>query len=126
MFDDDVIAELSKLKAQALEASAHNDRDFYAGYLADDAIAIMPIGMAGKEAVLASMVGDKAPFAALRIENETITPLGPDAGVVTYIAIYPAPGGGERRVAATTVYHRRNGKWQGILYQQTPLADRQG
>ena len=121
MTDKDVVSELSKLKEEALTASAHNDRKFYAGYLADDAVAILPVGMAGKQQVLDSMVGDKAPFSALRIENEKITPLGDDTGLVTYVAVYPSDGGGERKVAATTVYQRRNGKWQGVLYQQTPL-----
>jgi len=113
-------SELTRLKEQALVASARNDRDFYAGHLADDARAILPIGVLDKAAVLASMTGDRAPFAANRVEDTIVRPIGDCAGVVTYRAIYEGEGG-EFAVVATTVYERCAGHWRGVLYQQTPV-----
>ena len=116
----DVASELAELKDRALKASSENDRDFYASYLADDAVAILPFGQLSKAQVLGSMVGAKAPFSAKRIEDTDIKVLGPDVGVVTYKAIYDRDGR-EFAVAATTVYRRQDGRWQGVLYQQTRL-----
>jgi hypothetical protein len=122
MIQAQVISELRELKDKAVAASAVNDRDFYESYLDDAAVAILPLGMLRKEQVLASMTGEKAPFAAKRIEEEKILPLGSDAGIVTYKATNDGPKG-EFSVLATTVYAKRGGRWRGMLYQQTPLGD---
>jgi len=112
-------SELRALKDRALAASAINDRAFYASYLADDARAILPSGVLDKQGVLASMGGHRAPFAALRIEDTTVRVIGEDAGVVGYRAIY-ARAGQEYSVLVTTIYERRDGRWLGVVYQQTP------
>lgn len=121
MSDHDIIRELSALKDRALKASAENDREFYDGYLDADAIAILPQGRFDKSQVLGSMTGDKAPFSAKRVEDIVIRPLGSDAALVTYNAIYDRADN-EVTVAVTTIYHRTHDRWKGILYQQTPLA----
>jgi hypothetical protein len=56
-----------------------------------------------------------------RIEDVEVRPIGEDAGIVTYNAIYDRDGR-EAMVAATTVYVRGRDGWKGILYQQTPIA----
>ena len=117
-----ITSELRELKDKAVAASAVNDRNFYESYLDDAAIAILPLGMLRKEQVLASMTGEKAPFAAKRIEDEKIVPLGSDAGIVTYKATYDGPKG-EFSVLVTTVYAKRGGRWRGMLYQQTPIGN---
>jgi hypothetical protein len=121
MSNQEIVRELSALKDRALKASAENDREFYDDYLDADAIAILPQGRFDKSQVLASMTGDKAPFSAKRVEDIVIRPIGTDAAIVTYNAIYDRDGG-EITVAATTIYHRGPGGWKGILYQQTPLT----
>lgn len=102
-----------------MAASALNDRAFYTDYLADDARAILPTGVLDKRGVLASMAGDRAPFTALRIEDTTVRVIGEDAGVVGYRAIYDRAGQ-ECSVLVTTTYERRDGRWLGVVYQQTP------
>jgi ketosteroid isomerase-like protein len=121
MTDAEDIAELLRLKEAALDASARGDADFYAGYLADDAIAITPRGIADKAAVVAAAaVGG---FRSLGVDDVRAWKLGPDTGAVSYVARFPAGEGAERRVLTCTVYRREaDGRWSGVIYQQTPLA----
>ena len=113
-------AELREVKDRALAAAAGNDRGFYADYLADNARAILAGGVLDKEAILASMTGERAPFAALRIEETIVRPIGDRAGVVSYRAVYDRDGR-EYTVVATTVYEKHDGRWRGVVYQQTPV-----
>jgi hypothetical protein len=112
----DVAGILRSLKDQALAATRNRDQDFYRGYLADDAVAVLPAGIFDKAAVLAALAGPQVPFQASKIEDTRVTVLGLDSGIVTYRATLASGA-----VFVTTVYARRNGTWQGILYQQTAL-----
>lgn len=118
---DNIVEELTALKERALRASAENDRDFYDSYLDDSAIAILPFGRIDKSGVLDAMTGTKAPFSATRVENTLIVPLGEEAAVVTYDAVYERDGA-EQVVVATTVYRKNPDGWKGVLYQQTPIS----
>lgn len=113
---EQIEATLLGLKDQALAATRDRDQDFYRGYLADDAIAVLPAGVFDKAAVVAALGAARVPFQSSKVENTQVIVLNPDAGVVTYRAEL-ASG----QVFVTTVYARRNGVWQGVLYQQTPL-----
>jgi hypothetical protein len=113
---EDIEATLLTLKDQALAATRDRDQDFYGGYLADDAVAILPAGVFDKAAVVAALSSARVPFQSSKVEDTRVMVLGPDAGVVTYRATL-ASG----QVFVTTVYARRNGLWKGVLYQQTPL-----
>ena len=112
----DVEATLRSLKDQALAATRDRDQDFYRGYLSDDAVAVLPAGVFDKESVVAALGAPRVPFQSSTVQDTRVTVLGPDAGLVTYRATLSA---GE--VFVTTVYVRRDGAWQGVLYQQTPL-----
>jgi hypothetical protein len=113
---EEIEATLRSLKDQALAATRDRDQDFYRGYLADDAVAILPAGVFDKAAVVAALGSSQVPFQSSRVADTRVKVLGPDAGVVTYRATLAS---GE--VFVTTVYARRDGTWQGVLYQQTPL-----
>jgi hypothetical protein len=114
---EDIAATLSALKDQALTATRERDQEFYRGYLADDAVAVLPAGVFGKEDVIASLGASQVPFQSSKIEDTRVRVLGPDTGIVTYRATL-ATG----VMLVTTVYARRDGTWQGVLYQQTPLS----
>ena len=113
---DDIEADLRSLKDRAIAATRDRDQEFYRGYLADDALAVLPAGVFDKTAVVAALGAPSVPFQASTIEDTRVIVLGPDAGVVTYRA-----GLATGEVFVTTVYARRGGVWQGVLYQQTPL-----
>jgi hypothetical protein len=111
--------ELLKLKQDALDASARQDGDFYAGYLADGARAITPAGVAGKEQVVAA--ARAGGFRSVAVDDTQVTLLTDDVGLVTYRATFARPDGATFDVITTTVYQRVDGVWKGVLYQQTPL-----
>jgi hypothetical protein len=116
----DDIARLLRLKDAALDASARGDSDFYDGYLADDALALTPGGIADKAAILGAAAAGG--FRSSGVDDVRAALLTRDVGVVTYVAAYPAADGGTRHVLTSTIYRRDKGEWKGVLYQQTPLA----
>jgi hypothetical protein len=110
--------ELLDLKHAALDASARCDAEFYRRYLADDAVAVTPAGITDKQGVVAS--AKNGGFRSIAVQDTKVVVLDQDAGMVTYRATF-ATDSGNRDVFVSTVYRRRNGTWQGVLYQQTPL-----
>jgi hypothetical protein len=112
--------ELQALKAAAIRATADADAAFYKDYLAEDAIGVTPMGIFNKSQILDAMAGGQA-FKSSKIENSRAKALGPDAGLVTYEATFGRPGAEARSLFVSTLYERRNGKWKGVFYQQTPL-----
>jgi hypothetical protein len=119
MPNETVEQELLHLKDQALDATRSRDQAFYRRYLSDDATAVVPAGTFTKDQIVAAMAAGT--FQSSGIADERVISLGPDAGVVTYVATF---GDGEqtRKAFVTTVYRRSAGAWQGVFYQQTPLA----
>ena len=117
MTDTHITEQLRELKAGALRATRESDVDFYDGYLAEDATAILPYGTFDKAAVLAQVARPQPDFRATAIEDEHIDVLSDDCGLVRYTAVYPG-----RRMAVATVFLRREGEWRAVLYQQTALT----
>jgi hypothetical protein len=109
--------ELLALKEQALQATKASDSAFYEEYLDDDAIAVVPFGVFDKKAIVKQMSSPNPAFRSSKVEDTRVFPLTPDSGLVTYRARY-----GEKDVLVTTVYAKRNGRWKGVFYQQTPLT----
>ncbi|OLB74504.1 MAG: hypothetical protein AUI14_23250 [Actinobacteria bacterium 13_2_20CM_2_71_6] len=114
---DDVESVLLSLKEQALAATKRGDGEFYRGYVADDAVAIVPVGVFDKAGIVAAMSAPGGGFQSTSITDTRVKVLNDDTGIVTYVAEFPGRGS----VFVTTVYVRRDGQWQGVLYQQTPL-----
>ena len=85
---DEVEATLLSLKDQALTATRERDQDFYRGYLADDAVAVLPAGVFDKTAVVAALGAPQVPFQSSKIEDTRVVVLGPDTGIVTYRVLY--------------------------------------
>jgi hypothetical protein len=116
---DAIAAELLRLKNGAIQATRDSDVAYYDAYAADDAIGIFPWGTFDKAAVLAQVAQPQPPFQSLGIEDEQVMVLTEDCGVVRYTALYPS-----RRVAVSTLFLRRNDRWQAVVYQQTVLDPR--
>ena len=114
-------AKLLALKDAALAATKRADGAFYRGYLADDAVAVVPAGIFDKEQVVSAMAQGSA-FRSRNVQDVRATALSPESGLVTYRATFEGRDGKLSEVFVTTVYERREGVWQGILYQQTPLV----
>jgi ketosteroid isomerase-like protein len=117
-----VTDDLIRLKNEALAATQRADGDFYAGYLADDAVAITPYGVFDKAAVVAQMGSTSSSFKSESVDDVRAVELSPTSGVVSYRANYAARGDAPATsVYVTTVYRRDADGWKGVVYQQTPV-----
>ena len=113
---EEVRRRLLELKDQALAATRRADGGFYRGYLAEDTLAITPFGVFGKEQVVAQMSTPSSSFRSSAVTDVRAFPYTADCGLVTYRASYPRGD-----VWVSTLYLRRDGIWQGVFYQQTPV-----
>ncbi len=120
--EQETIRQIVDMERQAKEASLHRDADFSLRTLAEDYVAITPLGMVTtkEEAVLARRSGQ------LRYESMNITDmvvrLYGDTAVVTARADVKGHQLGEDFSGPyryTRVWVRRNGHWQTVSYQAT-------
>ncbi len=114
------------LKTELLELEdafwrAAGDRERYAANLAPDAIHILPgWGVAGRDPVLDAVAGAE-PWRTFAIDAPDVVSLGADAAALVYTARAQRAGSPVYAAAVTSVYRRRDGEWQLVLHQQTPL-----
>ena len=118
---EDVKSVLLLLKEQALEATKNADANFYENYLDDSAIAIVPIGIFDKKAIVQQMGSANSQFKSSQIDDTKAIVLTPESGIVTYKATYIKADQTSFEVFVTTVYSKINGVWKGVFYQQTPI-----
>ncbi|HTU68169.1 MAG TPA: nuclear transport factor 2 family protein [Steroidobacteraceae bacterium] len=118
-FETEIEVVLLALQAASVRALERGDTVFYAEYLADDAICVMPEGVLTKQRVLA-MLKDGG-FRASKIEDARAIALSDDAGMVTYRASIEAPGAAAREMFVSTLFRRYEEGWKGVFYQQTVL-----
>ena len=118
---EDIKSTLLSLKEQALEATKNADAKFYENYLDDNAVAIVPVGIFDKKAIVEQMSSKNSQFKSSKIEDTKAMVLTPESGIVTYKATYQKKDKSFYEVFVTTVYAKINGTWKGIFYQQTPI-----
>ncbi len=101
---------------------AAGDRNRYSTRLAADAIHVFPgWGVADRDAVLAG-VADASPWHRFEIEHPRVVRLGDQAAALVYTAHAERTGQPPYDAAVSSIYRRRNGTWELVLHQQTPLA----
>lgn len=110
-----VEAKLLEPEGQALDATRRADGEFYARYLADDTVAILPNGVFDKEAVVAAMSSADNSMRSTGVSEVRAIAFGADCGLVTYRASYPTGD-----VLVSSLYLDRDGTWRGDFHQQTP------
>ena len=118
---EDVKSILLSLKEKALEATKNADGKFYENYLDDDAIAIVPLGVFDKKAIVEQMGSTNSQFKSSKI-SDTKAIVTPESGIVTYRATFSKPGKANHEIFVTTIYSKINGNWKGVFYQQTPIV----
>jgi ketosteroid isomerase-like protein len=120
--DQDTIREIVDIEHQAKEATLRRDADFPQRMLADDYVAIGPLGQVTtkREAISARRSGQ------LRYENidvsDMVVRLYGDTAVVTARADVKGHQLGEDFSGPyryTRVWVRRSGRWQAVSYQAT-------
>jgi ketosteroid isomerase-like protein len=120
--DQAIIREIVDLERQTREASLHRDADFSGRTLAEDYVAITPLGqIATKQDVVSARHSGQLRYESIDISDMVVRLYG-DTAVVTARADVKGHQLGEDFSGPyryTRVWVRKNGHWQIVSYQAT-------
>jgi ketosteroid isomerase-like protein len=120
--DEATIREILELERQCREASLHRDANFSQRTLADDYVAITPLGqVTTKQDTLSARKSGQLRYESIDISDMVVRVYG-DTAVVTARADVKGHQLGEDFSGPyryTRVWIRRSGRWQTVSYQAT-------
>ena len=118
-------ALIRELESKSWIAWKNHDAVFFEQFLSDDHVEIHGYGIAGKAAVVESVRSPVCVVQSYTLGPLSVTPVSPDAMLVTYRAEQDTLCGSARvpsPVWATSLYAKRSGRWVNVLYQHTPVT----
>ena len=120
--DEETIREIVDLERQAKEAAIHRDASFSERTLADDYVAITPLGqVVGKADTIAARKTAQLRYESINISDMVVRLYG-NTAVVTARADVKGTELGEEfngPYRFTRIWVRRNGHWVTVSYQAT-------
>jgi hypothetical protein len=120
--DEEVVREIVDLERQAKDAAIHRDASFSERTLADDYVAISPLGQViGKAETVAARKTAQLRYDSIEVSDMVVRLYG-NTAVVTARADVKGRELGEEFSGPyrfTRVWVRRNGHWQTVSYQAT-------
>lgn len=120
--DQQIIREVIEMERQSKEATLHRDADFTRRTLADDYVAITPLGqVTTKDDAIAARKSGQLRYEAMNISEMVVRIYG-DTAVVTARAEVRGHQLGEDFSGPyryTRIWVRHNGHWQTVSYQAT-------
>ena len=121
--DDELKRLLVDLEKQFWVAWKAHDARFFEDFLADDHVEIGPRGLTNKAAVVAGVGSPVCKVNSYAVGDFRFTRIADNTAVLNYRAEQKTTCGNVSIPSpawATSVYVKRDGKWQNVLYQQTP------
>jgi ketosteroid isomerase-like protein len=120
--EQEIIRQIVDMERQCKEASLRRDSDFSLRTLAEDYVAITPLGqVATKQETISARRSGQLRYEAMNITDMVVRVYG-DTAVVTARADVKGHQLGEDFSGPyryTRVWVRRNGQWQTVSYQAT-------
>lgn len=120
--DQDTVREIVDMERQAKEASLRRDADFVQRTLAEDYVAITPLGqVTTKQDTLSARKSGQLRYQAIDVTDMVVRVYG-DTAVVTARADVKGRQLGEDFSGPyryTRIWVRHNGRWQTVSYQAT-------
>jgi ketosteroid isomerase-like protein len=120
--DQDTIREIVDMERQAKEATLHRDAEFTQRTLADDYVAITPLGqVTTKQEAISVRKSGQLRYEAMNVSDMVVRIYG-DTAVVTARADVKGHQLGEDFSGPyryTRVWVRRSGRWQTVSYHAT-------
>jgi ketosteroid isomerase-like protein len=120
--EQEIIRQIVDMERQSKEASLHRDAEFCLRTLAEDYVAITPLGqVTTKEETISARRSGQLRYEAMNITDMVVRLYG-DTAVVTARADVKGHQLGEDFSGPyryTRVWVRRNGHWQAVSYQAT-------
>ena len=114
--------QLEKMERQAWDAFGRGDGKFFDGFYSSDAAQIDPNGIMTRKEAIAAISTKPCELKSYSFNNFKVTMLNATTAFVTYAATQDATCGGQKvpeKLLASSVYVKRNGKWQGALHQES-------
>ena len=114
--------ELIALEKQSWVAWQGHDQDFFRRFLSDDHVEMQGNGPAGKAGVVAG-VGGACTVRSYQVDHFKVTRFAPDTALLTYRAAQDTSCGAAKvpsPVWASSLFVRRGGRWQNVLYVHSP------
>jgi hypothetical protein len=96
------------------------DADFYRTHVADEGKFVLSMGVVDKSDVVTAM-SEAAPWKSFDINDVSVIPIGDDVVGLIYEASGQREAGADEYRANILSVYRKNGDWELILHQQTPL-----
>jgi ketosteroid isomerase-like protein len=120
--DQETVRQIIDMERQAKEASLHRDADFVQRTLAEDYVAITPLGqVTTKQDTISARRSGQLRYQALDVSDMVVRVYG-DTAIVTARADVKGHQLGEDFSGPyryTRVWVRHNGRWQTVSYQAT-------
>ncbi len=120
--EQETIRQIVDMERQAKEASLHRDADFSLRTLAEDYVAITPLGqVTTKQETISARRSGQLRYESMNVSDMVVRLYG-DTAVVTARAEVKGRQLGEDFSGPyryTRVWVRRNGRWQTVSYQAT-------
>ena len=126
--DSDLEQRIVDLEKQSWEAWKKRDGKFFQEFLADDHVEVGANGIATKAQVVKFVGSSACTVKSYSVDRFKLVKLDRDIALLTYHAeqdtlCYEKPVPSPAWVSS--LYVRRNGRWQNALYQQTPSIQNQ-
>ena len=120
--DEEAVREIVDLEKQSKDAALHRDADFAERVLAEDYVAITPLGqVVGKADTIAARKTAQLRYETIDVSDMVVRMYG-NTAIVTARASVKGTELGEEFSGPyrfTRVWVRRNGKWLTVSYQAT-------
>lgn len=120
--EQETMRQIIEMERQMKDALLHRDADFSSRTLADDYVAITPLGqVTTKQETIAARRSGQLRYESINVSDMVVRVYG-DTGVVTARADVKGHELGEDFSGPyryTRVWVRRNGRWQTVSYQAT-------
>ena len=117
--------ELVALEKASWAAWQKMDSAFWSRFLSDDHIEVSGfVGSTGKADVIRGISSKVCTVKSYNVDHFTFRQMDPKTAVLIYRAEQDTTCGGMKvpsPVWATSVYQKRGGRWQNILYEHTPV-----
>jgi ketosteroid isomerase-like protein len=122
--ESDIAAEITAAQKMLDEAFVKRDAATLKRLTTPDHVSVTPSYAAALSVTEQAATIVRSKITAYKAHTTTVTPLGPDAGMVTMIKSYRGTFDGKPLPAwvfATAIWIKRDGSWRERLYQETAI-----
>jgi hypothetical protein len=126
MTDEQLLDELLDIERAGWQSLCESTGDrFYGDLMTDDAVMVLANGAVMDRAAVTAALGQAPPWRRFDLADSRVISAGRDTAALVYVGTAERDGAEEPFVGAmSSVYHRVDGRWRLVLYQQTAVVTR--